>query len=208
MALLWWGFVDITNWINCLVKIFLDVILQSYLLNCLGCEQHSYGYHGQNGQLFQQGHGNPFGPAFTSPDIIGCGVNFATKSAFFTKNGVSLGVAQDIDTSELLYPCIGLSSNGEKITANFGQEPFAFDIDQYVKVQIKVLQKNKKHAILMKFFSFFARRNSKLCLFNQLMPINSKKQFRNTMQMSKMIWINSFYLIYFTKASHKPLNHS
>ncbi|KAI7897225.1 uncharacterized protein EV154DRAFT_489381 [Mucor mucedo] len=100
-----------------------------------GCEQHSYGYHGQSGQLFKQGHANPFGPTFTSPDIIGCGLNFATNSAFFTKNGVLLGVAEDIDTSELLYPCIGLSTNGEKITANFGQEPFAFDIDQFVKEQ-------------------------------------------------------------------------
>lgn len=100
----------------------------------LGCEKHSYGYHGQNGQLFQHGHGNQFGPTFTSPDIIGCGVNFSNNTAFFTKNGVSLGVFQGIDTSELLYPCIGLSTSGEKITANFGQESFVFDIDQFVKV--------------------------------------------------------------------------
>lgn len=108
----------------------------------IGCDSHSYGYHGQSGQLYQHaGHGINYGPTYSSGDIIGCGVHFATKSAFFTKNGVPLGSAFEtcIDTSESLYPCIGLSTLGEKITANFGQEPFAFDIVQYVKVKIATL---------------------------------------------------------------------
>lgn len=106
----------------------------------VGCDSFSYGYHGYDGQIYQQDtKGAQYGPTFTSGDVIGCGINYANHSAFFTKNGVSLGVAfESIDTSsELLYPCVGLSTAGEAITANFGQEPFAFDIVEYVKVKRK-----------------------------------------------------------------------
>jgi hypothetical protein len=115
------------------------------MLLIIGCDSHSYGYHGQSGQKYQHaGHGTNYGPSFSSGDIIGCGINFATKSAFFTKNGISLGSAfESIDFTELLYPCIGLGTMNEKITANFGQEPFAFNIVQYVKVTCKPNTKKK-----------------------------------------------------------------
>lgn len=33
-----------------------------------------------------------------------------------------------------IYPAIGLRTPGEQVTANFGHEPFIFDIAQYVRV--------------------------------------------------------------------------
>src|SRR5262245_57090024 len=59
-----------------------------------GWEQESWAYHGDDGKIFfgdSQGQGRPYGPTFTVNDTIGCGVNFSTGCAFFTKNGHSLG---------------------------------------------------------------------------------------------------------------------
>lgn len=33
-----------------------------------------------------------------------------------------------------LYPCVGLRTVGERVSVNFGQNPFVFDIVQYIKV--------------------------------------------------------------------------
>lgn len=67
--------------------------------------------------------------------MIGCGVNFAESTAFYTKNGTLLGDAfDDIPRDTELYPCVGLRTPGERVTVNFGQESFLFDITQYIKV--------------------------------------------------------------------------
>jgi hypothetical protein len=59
-----------------------------------GWEQESWAYHGDDGKSFfgdNQAQGKAYGPTFTLHDTVGCGVNFATGCAFFTKNGVFLG---------------------------------------------------------------------------------------------------------------------
>lgn len=59
-----------------------------------GWEQESWAYHGDDGKSFfgeSQGQGRAYGPTFTVGDTVGCGVNFSTGSAFFTKNGIFLG---------------------------------------------------------------------------------------------------------------------
>jgi hypothetical protein len=61
-----------------------------------GWEQESWAYHGDDGKSFfgeNQGQGRPYGPTFGANDTVGCGVNFATGCAFFTKNGVFLGMS-------------------------------------------------------------------------------------------------------------------
>lgn len=53
-----------------------------------GWENDSWGYHGDDGKSFCcQSTGKDYGPKFSTGDIIGCGVNFVTGCAFFTKNG-------------------------------------------------------------------------------------------------------------------------
>jgi hypothetical protein len=60
-----------------------------------GWEPESWAYHGDDGMTFQcQGTGKKYGPTFTTNDVVGCGVNFMTNSAFFTKNGVFQGIDQ------------------------------------------------------------------------------------------------------------------
>jgi len=94
-----------------------------------GWEKHSYGYHGDDGHSFcSSGTGQAYGPTFTTGDVIGCGINLIDGSCFYTKNGHHLGVAfQDLPSG--LYPTVGLQTPGEVIDANFGQEPFKFDIE-------------------------------------------------------------------------------
>jgi len=98
-----------------------------------GWDKHSYGYHGDDGHSFcSSGTGQAYGPTFTTGDVIGCGINLIDGSCFYTKNGHHLGVAfQDLPGG--LYPTVGLQTPGEVIDANFGQEPFMFDIEGEMK---------------------------------------------------------------------------
>ncbi|CAG7819033.1 unnamed protein product [Allacma fusca] len=102
-----------------------------------GWDKHSYGYHGDDGHSFcSSGTGQPYGPTFTTDDIIGCGVNLLDNTCFYTKNGHHLGIAFT-DLPPSLYPTVGLQTPGEVVEANFGQHPFKFDIEDMIK-ELKV----------------------------------------------------------------------
>lgn len=103
---------------------------QNFKVNRLpGWDKQSYGYHGDDGNSFSSsGAGKPYGPTFTTGDIIGCGVNLVDNTCFYTKNGHHLGIAFR-DLPSKLYPTVGLQTPGEVVDANFGQEPFKYDIE-------------------------------------------------------------------------------
>ncbi|BGP18373.1 hypothetical protein JCM10213_000368 [Rhodosporidiobolus nylandii] len=122
-----------------------------------GWEENSYGFHADDGRAFCcQGTGEPFGPTFTTGDVIGCGVDFtgagpprgerersgvkgreAQKQnatggrVFFTKNGEFLGYAF-CNLQGKLYPTVGLRTPRECVRVNFGADPFRFDIEGLV----------------------------------------------------------------------------
>ncbi|KAM0155529.1 hypothetical protein ACHAPG_005877 [Botrytis cinerea] len=57
-----------------------------------GWEPDSWAYHGDDGHGYAGASiGKTYGPSFSTEDVIGCGVNFSTGVAFFTKNGDQLG---------------------------------------------------------------------------------------------------------------------
>ncbi|KAF9056421.1 hypothetical protein BJ165DRAFT_513128 [Panaeolus papilionaceus] len=104
-----------------------------------GWELCSWGYYGENGRaLSGDKEGSAYGQPFGVGDIIGCGIDFTANKAFYTKNGIFIGdvfhgIGRDFDFD--LYPSIGLLRHGEVIRANFGQDPFKFDIDHVVQQQ-------------------------------------------------------------------------
>lgn len=52
----------------------------------------SWGYHGDDGKKFTSYElGESYGPPWETGDVVGCGVDFISKCAFFTKNGEKLG---------------------------------------------------------------------------------------------------------------------
>jgi len=119
-----------------------------------GYDVDSWGYHGDDGMTFCcQSTGKKYGPTFTTNDVVGCGVNFMTGCAFFTKNGalipgiftVLYGSAHSTcsqtpgnafrDLKEIkLYPSVGAKRPGAHLRVNFGQMPFMFDIDGMMTV--------------------------------------------------------------------------
>ncbi|GAA99813.1 uncharacterized protein L969DRAFT_100801 [Mixia osmundae IAM 14324] len=99
-----------------------------------GWEADSYGYHGDDGNAFcSHGSGKKFGPQFTTGDVIGCGIDWALDTAFYTKNGVFIGYAFPGLDGHQLYPSVGMRTPGEVVRANFGQMPFVFDIESYIR---------------------------------------------------------------------------
>ena len=61
------------------------------------------------------------------------GLNTESNSIFFTRNGSWLGVAFENVCRDALYPTVGLHSRGERISANFGTNPFTFHIKARVR---------------------------------------------------------------------------
>ncbi|KAF8525133.1 concanavalin A-like lectin/glucanase domain-containing protein [Hysterangium stoloniferum] len=96
-----------------------------------GWEGKSWGYHGDDGNSFaSETEGSAYGPKFSTGDTVGCGIDFGTGRAFFTKNGRYLGdVFENLGSAGDLYPTVGLRTSNEAIRANFGHEPFMYDIE-------------------------------------------------------------------------------
>lgn len=135
-----------------------------------GYEPNSWAYYGDDGSAMSPERNNTqFSQSFGSMsfdfslsqsfilslagDIVGCGVDFTTYKAFFTRNGTLIGIGQipgyfhsllhllcvgqvfeNVGRNEV-YPSVGLQHTGDSIRTNFGQDPFEFDIEYHVRQQ-------------------------------------------------------------------------
>lgn len=62
-----------------------------------GWEIDSWAYHGDDGNSYcSTPQGRQYGQKFGHTDVIGCGVNFRTQTAFFTRNGNHLGPSKSL----------------------------------------------------------------------------------------------------------------
>ena len=110
-----------------------------------GWEPGTIGYHADDGNLYRgAGTGSAFGPAYSTNDIVGCGINFIEKSFFFTKNGILIGEIGNLKDKFHLpfFPSVGCRTVGEILSLNFGSSnnnnnKFIFDIDNYVRRRLK-----------------------------------------------------------------------
>ncbi|KAK5171031.1 uncharacterized protein LTR77_004175 [Saxophila tyrrhenica] len=116
-----------------------------------GWEADSWAYHGDDGYSFAcTASGKAYGPRYSSTDTIGCGVNFRTGNAFFTKNGVYLGVAFSNIKTDNIYPSVGIKKPGEHLRVNFGRYPFVFDIDSMMREEQISIRKDLDKADVSK----------------------------------------------------------
>ena len=81
-----------------------------------GWEPHSYGYHGDDGHVFNgRGTGRPYGPVFGTGDWIGIIFNRVERTISFTKKGYDLGVAFQNVPEDMLYPTVGFRTPDEEV---------------------------------------------------------------------------------------------
>jgi Ran-binding protein 9/10 len=110
-----------------------------------GWTSESWGYHGDDGNIFHgesgQAIGN-YGVLFSTGDVIGCCLDFQNDQVFYTKNGEYLGLAFSGEAQcwgpnlGELYPCVGLHSIGERVRINLGKEKFVFNILEYAESSV------------------------------------------------------------------------
>lgn len=112
-----------------------------------GWERGSWAYHGDNGCKYGGfGLGQPFGPTFSTHDVVGAGIvmddSATVATVFFTKNGKLVGAPFDnVPEPTLLRPAVGLGSPREKVRLRLGiaqdecpaqASPFLFDVVAFI----------------------------------------------------------------------------
>jgi len=101
-----------------------------------GWKKGSYGYHADDGEVFAESViGRKWGPMYGSGDVVGCGVDFKSRSLFFTKNGKLLGTAlRKLKRFHNLYPVVGFRSLGARLYVSFGgNTKFVFAVGSYIQ---------------------------------------------------------------------------
>lgn len=114
-------------------------------------EPHSYGYHGDDGHRFSgSGVGTPYGPTYTTGDVVGIIFNCANRTIAYTKNGIDLGVAFSNVQEERLYPTIGMRTPNEEVVVRFAP-PFKHDIGHHVQEAVaKAVDLVRNTSLLLK----------------------------------------------------------
>eukprot|EP00939_MAST-03C_sp_MAST-3C-sp1_P000293 g293.t1 len=123
-------------------SISIGLTARTKTVNCYpGWENDSFGYRANDGaKMNGDVRGDSYGPAYSTSDVVGCGIDFVSQEIFFTKNGQNLGVAfGDVKCTSRLYPSVGMHSPDERVTLNFDSNTFRFDIVAFTKKRREIL---------------------------------------------------------------------
>lgn len=97
-----------------------------------GWKQHTFGYHSDDGRCFCAVDGIErrlnWAARYEPGDTVGCGIVWNTREVFFTRNGVFIGVASHNVDLDSYYPTIGIHAAKTRVKANFGADPFMFNL--------------------------------------------------------------------------------
>ncbi|CAN0892527.1 Ran-binding protein M homolog [Linum grandiflorum] len=97
------------------------------LSNWLGYDNaKSVGYQGYNGWIYAGSSNGISCLAFTTNDIVGAGIDYASKRIFFTKNGELVGTVSN-KLNGPLFPTVSVFDSNVELKVNFGHKPFAYD---------------------------------------------------------------------------------
>lgn len=89
----------------------------------------SFAYHSDDGRKFRgQSMGTKYGPKFGRGDTVGCGVDYLSRSIFFTLNGEALPIAWywTPESNETFFPVVGVDTH-RNVEVNFGLKPFLYN---------------------------------------------------------------------------------
>lgn len=111
-----------------------------------GWEDHSYGYHGDDGRKFGAGNSPETWPLFEQNDVIGCGFDFDRRSIFYTRNGELLGTGFYNVADVAMYPIFGFHAHSvsQKISINFGVIPFRYEGPEVVVNAKSLLERESR----------------------------------------------------------------
>uniref|UniRef100_A0A7S1BYK4 B30.2/SPRY domain-containing protein n=1 Tax=Corethron hystrix TaxID=216773 RepID=A0A7S1BYK4_9STRA len=96
----------------------------------------AFGYDGNNGTIFHMRsrtkRESAEAPRFGVGDTVGCGIDYASRSMFFTLNGYFLQAFLGLDLYEDYFATVDTISDSP-FYVNFGMHPFLFDISPFRK---------------------------------------------------------------------------
>jgi len=124
---------------SCEVTVGLCMKKTGSLLHAPGDDSISYGYSGNDGSKRNNGIVQPFGEMFGVGDLIGCGWDPLSGCIYYSKNGVSLGVAFHGVNATKLYPTVGLGVDGELIRVNFESSWLASPVGEHHQTMLSAV---------------------------------------------------------------------
>lgn len=173
-----------------------------------GWESQSIGWHGDDGFVFVgSGNGTPFGPCYSTGDVVGCGLDFVNGRVFFTRNAVIVGYLPVEVCGPLWFPMAGFRTPGEQVSTNF-EGPFEFDLGEYVERQRFLVQSaisktplflyNNTNTAADKLSGCITEEDLKKIVLGWLL-------YQGYLETSMKFYMTAFEQTYFRKISAAPL---